>query len=725
MNRKMSIARKIFILMLLTVLVCFATFETISFFGIYGAQSYALETGEKMGTSAAEFSEKVADEQARKRFLLLAEEKARHIDAEMERLQEDANLLAKEMTNILTHREFYLPRRLPVGGEVSISSGEPYIFFLSSLRESGRIYEIFPEIEIASNAADILSLWVEGYDHGHQMTCFYASENGYIISADLMPKGKNYVDFHEEWFSPDFDPRERVWYKEIKATGKSVFTKIFVGVEGYPAISCVAPYYDENGFAGMAGISNNIVSLYRQIEKSGLGQDKRTNFILNRDGEVILSSENEGIFAASDKNFDLRNSTEKKLAEEATHMTQGLSDVVLVSVDGKEYYLAYAPIPSVGWSFGTLIDKETVVQPAREVREHLLLQTENFSASLQEFFRGILLRTAVLLLVIVAALFFVSRKVSSRFVQPILALSDGVKEIAGGNLDKKLYIHTGDEIGHLANCFNVMTDDLKKYMENLSRVTAERERVEAELSIAAGIQSGMLPKEFPNNGAFDIYATMQPARNVGGDFYDFYSLDENHLAVTIADVSGKGVGAAIFMSRSMTILKNFAAMIQNHDDVAEVLARANNQLCQGNEEDMFVTVFMGVLDTRTGEFVYSNGGHNPPILRHGETGLAEYLPLADSCVLGMIEDIPFLNRRLTLKPGDMIFLYTDGVTEAMNKEQELFGEKNLREVLSNAPQQVTAEEILTVVTAAVKTHADGAEQSDDITMLGLKYCNWR
>lgn len=719
--KKTSIRRRIFVLMLLTGLACFFAFETVSFLGLYGAQRKALENSREMGQYAAEFAEAVADEQAKKRFALFAQEKAKHVETEMGRLKEDTELLAKEMTHILTHRGQYLPRRLPVGGETPIASGEPYLFFLQSLRESGRIGEVIPDAEIAANAADLLSLWIGCYDNGHEVTCFYVSEQGYIISADLMPQETETVVFYEEWFLPSFDPRERPWYREIKATGKTVFTGIYVGIEDYPAISCVAPYYDENGFAGMAGIASNIVSLYRQMEESGLGDEDRVNFILNRDGEVILSSEKEGLFAASESTVDLRKLEEPELAEKATSMTRGESDVARVTVGGREYYLAYAPMPSVGWSFGTLIERELVVQPAQAAREHLLLRAEDFSASLREFFWGNLLLMASLLLALVAILFFVSRKVSECFVRPILALSDGVKEIADGNLDKKLDIRTGDEIEHLALRFNAMTDELKTYMENLARATAERERVQAELSIAAAIQAGMLPKEFPHHGAFDIYATMHPARNVGGDFYDFYLLGENHLAVTIADVSGKGVGAAIFMSRSMTILRNAATMLHPPDDLAAVLSCANNQLCRGNEEDMFVTVFMGMLNTRTGEFIYANGGHNPPILRRGDAGICEYLPPAEGCMLGVMEDVSFANERLTLKSGDMLFLYTDGITEAMNQEQDIFGKQRLLEVLQNAPKGAASEDVLAAVAAAVKIHAGGAEQSDDITMLGLKY----
>ncbi len=718
MNGKMSIARRIFLLMVLTGLVCFAAFEAVSFFGLYDAQEHALESSREMGTSAAAFVEEIADEQAKKRFALLAEEKARGISNELWRLQEDATLLAQTMTQILTHRERYLPRELPLGGEVPIRSKEPYLFFTPALRASGGIEDVLPEARIAANAADNLSLWAQSYDDGHEMTCFYASERGYIISADVVAEGKEFVEFLDDWYAPSFEPRKRPWYQEIKKTGKPVFTGVYVGVEGYPCLACVAPYYDENGFAGMAGISNHIASLYRQIAINTIGS-KGVNFILNQKGEVILSSEKEGPLAASASPEDLRKYGEASLALEAACMTMGLSDVARITMDGREYYLAYAPIPNIGWSLGTLIERNIVVQPARDAKSYLLSRAEEFSAGMRAFFWDNLMKMAALLLALLAALFFVSRKVAERFVRPILALTAGVREISGGNLDKKLDIRTGDEIETLADSFNQMTGELQSYIGNLAKTTAEKERIETEISVAARIQAGILPKKFPAQHGFDLFASMAPAKEVGGDFYDFYFLDEHHLMVTVADVSDKGVPAALFMVAAKTLLKESAMMFGEEERLPEIVARTNDRLAEANDEGMFVTMFTGVLDVRTGEFVYVNAAHNPPLVR--QDGEFTFLPIAAGPMLGMMEGMDFPAARLTLSPGDMLFLFTDGVTEAMNEKQALFGKTRLQETLLAQPGEKSAKEILGAVQAAVDAHADGAEPSDDVTMLGLVY----
>lgn len=213
---------------------------------------------------------------------------------------------------------------------------------------------------------------------------------------------------------------------------------------------------------------------------------------------------------------------------------------------------------------------------------------------------------------------------------------------------------------------------------------------------------------------------MDTAREVGGDFYDFYMLDENHLVVTMADVSGKGVPAALFMMRSQTILKNIAMMSAFPDDYAAVVTLANQQLCENNEEDMFVTVFFGVLDIKTGDFAYVNGGHNPPLICH--EGKFAYLRMEKkSSMLGVIDFETYHEYHVTLAPGDMLFLYTDGVTEAMNEAKEVYSEERLQETL-NAQGEKDVREILVAVRQDVTAHTGAAEQSDDITMLGLKFC---
>ena len=394
-----------------------------------------------------------------------------------------------------------------------------------------------------------------------------------------------------------------------------------------------------------------------------------------------------------------------------------------VTIDGKEYYLAYAPIRSLGWSFGTLIAKDETLSPAMDAKNEVRDWMSDFRRTMRGQITGYGAMLAAAMALLLIGLIGFGTRSAKRFVKPILELEDGVKQIARGNLDKKLSIETGDEIEHLADSVNNMAAELKTYIADLSKVTAENERIATELSVARNIQEGMLPKTFPafpDIREFDIYASMHAAKEVGGDFYDFYLVDEDHLAVTIGDVSGKGVPAALFMVVAKTVLQNNMLLLKKAEALGEVMARANDRLCRDNEEDMFVTVFMGLLNIRSGEFCYVNAGHNRPLLRCGTDGFA-WLPKADTCMIGIMEGLEFPVRKLQLNPGDCLFLYTDGVTEAMDPEGNLFTEGKLKDLLGTVPGEMVTKDILALVSQAVKDHAGEAEQSDDVTMLGLLY----
>lgn len=725
MQGKISIEQRLFRLVLWTGLVCFLAFAVVSFYGLYAVRGYTLTSGQEMGSEAAAFAEQVTDEQAKQRFALLAREKAHRIDSEMSRIKEDTELLARTMTQILTHREMYLPRRLPVGGESPIASGQPYLFFTPALRASGHISDVLPDADIAANAADNMALWADTYDPGHELTYFYAAELGYIISVDIMADRNENVNFYDEWYDSSFEPRNRPWYKEVKATGKTVFTNVYVGIEGYPTIACMAPYYDEQGFAGGAGIAHNIDSLYRQLATWEL-EGTNVNFILNAQGQVLLSSEKEGPLSVSDTGLDLRCGTEQDLALKAVSMVGGKTDVTTVMLAGKEYYLAYAPIPSMGWSYGTVIEKAVILQPSQDAKAHLLEQAAKFSSALSGIFWDNLWRMAVLLLSLLVMLYFFSRKAADRFVQPLLTLTAGVREIAAGNLGRKLFIDTGDEIQQLADGFNHMTDELKIYIKNLEKTTAENERIETELNIAARIQLGILPKDFSLHKGLDIFATMIPAREVGGDFYDFRFLDDHRLLITIADVSDKGVPAALFMVRAKTVLGSSILMAKNEGgSLADAIAIANDELCQNNEEDLFVTVFTAIIDIITGKMTYVNAGHSQPVLIPQQAGQADArtaccLPKGKNPMLAVMEDLLFEEETIQLSRQDTLFLYTDGVTEAMNRNKEMFTKETLLQTL-NFWQKGTAEEIVSGCLQAVEKHASGAAASDDITMLCIRW----
>lgn len=247
---------------------------------------------------------------------------------------------------------------------------------------------------------------------------------------------------------------------------------------------------------------------------------------------------------------------------------------------------------------------------------------------------------------------------------------------------------------------------------------SQLEEIQYDLNVAREIQQSILPKvfpAFPESAPFDIYATMNAAKAVGGDFYDFFMVDEHHLGFTIADVSDKGVPAAIFMAISRTVIR--ATALRQHSP-ATCLSESNNLLCNESVNGMFVTVFYAILNIHTGDVVYSNGGHNRPVwIRKG--GTAEMLPVTGNMALGVMPGLPYNERTIHLEPGDSLFLYTDGISEAMNPKGELFGDARLIETCSKAP--VSAKAMIGRMEQHVGAFVDGATQYDDMTMLSLLY----
>ena len=327
---------------------------------------------------------------------------------------------------------------------------------------------------------------------------------------------------------------------------------------------------------------------------------------------------------------------------------------------------------------------------------------------------------AVTVLVLFLMLFVGGRYLKNRLLNPLSSLTQGVREISSGNLDKKLEIKTGDELQTLAENFNTMTDELKTQMANLTKVTAEKERIATELDVAARIQASMLPKNFAVDERVDLFATMKPAKEVGGDLYDFYKLDEEHLFFTTADVSGKGVPAALFMVAAITNMRNFALSLKSPDDLKSALENTNDRLCANNDGGLFVTAFSGVLDLKTGVFRYVNAGHNPPLIRRRGHNFEE-LPMELNFVLGGWDDWQYVQQEIRLEEGDTLFLYTDGVTEAADSSGKLYSLERLKQFLNALGTNLSTKEILSAVDESLRKFSSDGEQADDITMLAVKF----
>ena len=307
----------------------------------------------------------------------------------------------------------------------------------------------------------------------------------------------------------------------------------------------------------------------------------------------------------------------------------------------------------------------------------------------------------------------VSMITKNQIVQKVDKINDSLDSITNGNLDTVVDVKSSIEFSSLSDGINVTVDSLKSYIAEANA------RIDSELKYAKEIQASTLPAyfpAFPERHEFDIYALMDPAKEVGGDFYDFYILNNDTLAFVVADVSGKGIPASLFMMRAKTTLKTYA---ENNIGVADIFTNANYQLCEGNNADMFVTAWMGFLNLKTGELKFANAGHNRPLLRRKD-GTFEYLSGKVGFVLGGMEGIVYKEQSVTLEPGDEIFLYTDGVVEATNVNMELYGDDRLQQCING----LIGEDCMTIcksIRKDVDIFYDGAPQFDDITELSVQF----
>ena len=330
----------------------------------------------------------------------------------------------------------------------------------------------------------------------------------------------------------------------------------------------------------------------------------------------------------------------------------------------------------------------------------------------------VLLSMLITVCVVLAYLTYIRRFI----LKPIKLITDETDDFVRNEtqISQRLEtVRTGDEIENLAHSIFKMENNIKTYIENLTTVTAEKERIGAELSIATQIQADMLPSifpAFPERKELDIYATMNPAKEVGGDFYDFFMVDNRHLAIVMADVSGKGVPAALFMVIGKTLIKDHT---KPNTDLGEVFTEVNNLLCESNNEGLFITAFEGVLDLVTGQFNYVNAGHEIPFIYRKE-GKYEPYKIRPGFVLAGMEGMRYQAGSMTLGIGDKIFQYTDGVTEATNANGERYGMNRLQTVL-DACGDKTPEELLPIVKADIDNFVGEAPQFDDITMLCMEY----
>lgn len=531
--------------------------------------------------------------------------------------------------------------------------------------------------------------YLPNYDTEHleNLDLYVVTESGMCLDGTFDELGDDYADLRNE-----------IWYEGVKENGDVFWSGVFTGkVTGKVKVVCAAPIKDADG---------NI----RAVAAGDIAVETFQSILENYDETQIIS------VLFFDKNGELMHATNDY---EQTDKVKGYMDsgVDYVAEDNEIY--AFRQMQETGWTIGLVLSKEKIQNAVTTVSDNI----ESNSAKTGEIIKSTISKAnfgfLIATLIGVAVTFILTGILSSRLVKPIKELTNQVAIVGEGNLDSKITVRSKDEVGKLAEAFNKMTTDLDVYMNNLQRVTAEKERIGAELDVATHIQSSMLPcifPPYPDRAEFDIYATMDPAKEVGGDFYDFFMVDDTHVAIVMADVSGKGVPAALFMVIGKTLIKDHTVPGR---ELTDVFYEVNNILCESNSEGLFITAFEGVLDLVTGEFVYVNAGHETPFISHAGGAFEEY-PIKAGFVLAGMEDMKFKGGSVMLKPGDKVFTYTDGVPEATDANNELYGMDRLKEILATVGDK-EPKEVLADVRSSVDAFVGEAPQFDDLTMLCLIY----
>ena len=554
------------------------------------------------------------------------------------------------------------------------------------------------------------------YANAEVDSCYVATPEGIMVLVDDHSASK----FDEDGNQIPIPIHERDWYKGASETGKLYFTDVVTDIfTGKICIMCSIPVYVNNELAAVIGADLFLDNMAAYVNNAA--DDGSFVCIINDKGHIVFSPVQEGEFKVTGGEKDLRESDNAGLASFINSALQNSTEVSTVEMDDDVYYLCGAPVHTVEWAVingvsKTLADTPTVMM--EDQYDSILSETvASFRSTIKKSQRTIvILLLAVMVMALGGALVL-----SGRIVKPLETMTKRITSLGGEDLQFKMEdtYRTGDEIEVLAESFAVLSARTLQYVDQVRTVTAEKERIGAELNMATAIQASQLPRlfpAFPSRPEFDLYASMNPAKEVGGDFYDFFLIDNDHIGLVMADVSGKGVPAALFMMVSRVLIKSH---LQNGESPGEALENVNNQLCESNEADLFVTVWLAVVEISTGKGVAANAGHeHPAIARSG--GKFELNVYPHSPAVAVMEGIPFREHEFELNAGDRIFVYTDGVPEATNASSELFGTDRMLEALNRDPS-ASPEEIIANVTSGIAEFVGDAEQFDDTTMLCLYY----
>ena len=708
-----GIQQKVFNLVLVTILLLIAAYTAVIVYQTNSLKKLTAETNLRQKEAIAEISETTMDAIVADSLTSKAEMAAMLADDLFVRLSSTVQILADNAENLLQTPELYSARpfALPdasMEGKIS----------LQLVGETNRMPEdpaVLEKLSLLANLSDVMTAL---YRNAGTSSVYIAVPEGYMLCVD--DKSDSRIDDQGNVLTIPI--RERPWYLGAAQSDSIFFTDVLKDTfTGEIGITCTIPIRQDGRLIAVAAADLFLDQMEEAVSNSG--DVVHYTCIINNQGHVVFSPQNQGTLRArtAEEAVDLRSSEQADLAAFVRDALNGATGVRELDLDGDRVYLAGAPVKTLGWAVVSVVDKAATERPT-------IMMQEQFDSTLNEaatIYNKNLDRSKqtiiVLILVILIMGLTAGDRLSRRIVRPLEHMTNRVRSLGGKNLQFQMEeeYRTGDEIEVLAESFSALSAKTLQYVDQVKRVTAEKERIGAELTMANAIQRSQLPRlfpPFPNRHEFNLFATMKPAKEVGGDFYDFFMVDNDHVALVMADVSGKGVPAALFMMVTRMLIKS---RLQSGESVAEALTNVNRQLCENNELGYFVTVWLAVLEISTGKGVAVNAGHEHPVLRRSD-GKYELVLYRHSLAVAAMDGVRFRQHEFQLCPGDSFFVYTDGVTEATNGEHELFGTDRMLEALNKEPD-AEPDQLLKNVMDDIHRFMDGEDQFDDITMMCLKY----
>jgi sigma-B regulation protein RsbU (phosphoserine phosphatase) len=515
----------------------------------------------------------------------------------------------------------------------------------------------------------------------------------------------------------NYDPRTRAWFNGAKNTNGVYWSKPYVDSFGHGLVVTSSKAITTPYGGWVIGSDVRVDVINREFLNTTLG-GRGYAVLMDNSGDIISRPQ----LAAGDHRWDqpfpqdnVFNSSDPALVAAGKNMTEGRTGVERVQFNGVDTFVAYAPIPSQNWSVAVCLPVSEVTAPIDATRAGITAsgrETEEWIAEQSDRVMLLFSLLFFLLLIIVIAL---SIALSKAITRPIDTLRQATRAIGKGDLAHRVELRTGDEFEELGDSFNRMAADLRHTIDDLQRTTAEKERYASEMEIAQEIQQTFLPERIPDIPGFEIAATTIPAMEIGGDLYDFIPREDGSMGFVIADVSGKGVSAALYMALCRTQIHTCGAGTR---EPAEAIDQANRLIYDEGRSSMFITVFFAVLDPLKMTLSYVNAGHNPPLLIRGDPPVAQTLE-GRGIALGVIDDTRAKTSTLPLRHGDLILLYTDGVTEAFNEREEYYGEERMNAMITKNRFR-PAREIGEALLEDIRLFAGPAPQSDDITFIIVK-----